>query len=405
MVSIEHQVAFAVCLFVLIVGSRTLGNRLTAVPESLILVILGFGAGLLVTSGLGLDTGVRASSFHDLIFFVFLPVLVFEAALEIGQRQLLHDSGYILFLAIVGVALTTAVAGFLIFWGIGHPTGFPLIAALLSGALLAATDPVAVVAQLKSLGASPRLGVLLEGESLFNDATAIALFSILLSVALMPEGDHSVFGAVGNFFYSFVGGTAIGLVFGWAGATWLRASSDASIAVVMSLAVAYGSFILAEAAFHMSGVMAALAAGLLIARQVPDLMHAAHKIWETLTDIANGCVFLLMGLTFTVEMFSERWLAMLIAIAAVLLARFAVTFLGVGLLNLAYRDPLDTRMQTALAWGGLRGGVTLALALSLPQELPYWWTIQSMAFGVVLFTMVVQASSMPWLLRRLRLIG
>ncbi len=403
MVGIEHQVVVVACLFLLIVLARSLGNRLP-IPESLILLVLGGLVGTFVVSGLGFDTGIRASSFHDLIFFVFLPVLVFEAALEIGQRQLLHDAGYVLFLAIVGVALTTLVAGYLIYWGIGHP-GFPLVAALLAGSLLAATDPVAVVAQLKSLGVSPRLGVLLEGESLFNDATAIALFSILLGVALMPTAPQSVLAGVGTFAYVFVGGALVGLLLGWLGSLWLRVSQDPSIAVIMSLAVAYGSFVIAESLLHASGVMAVLAAGLLVARRSPELMQAAHKIWVTLTDIANGCVFLLMGLTFTLPMFTERWLAILIAIGAVLLARFAVTFLGVGALNLVYKDPLNAKQQTAIAWGGLRGGVTLALALSLPQELPYWWTIQAMAFGVVLFSLVVQASSMPWLLRRMGLVN
>ena len=151
------------------------------------LLILGFIVGLLATKGLMFDTGITAESFHDLIFYVFLPVLVFEAALNLPQSALLNNSVIILFLAIIGVVVTTLLAGYMIFWAIGHETGFPLIAALLTGALLAATDPVAVVAQLKSLGAPERLSVLMEGESLFNDATAITLFSILLGFALMPQ--------------------------------------------------------------------------------------------------------------------------------------------------------------------------------------------------------------------------
>lgn len=399
---VEFLIGFLVVLLVLSLLAEPLSRRLHF-PHSSVLVVLGAATVHIATLGFGIDTGLRAQNFHDLVMFGLLPVLVFEAAFKVPCRALLADFGIILLLATAGTLLTTVICGALLYVGIGHPSGFPWVAALLAGALLAATDPVAVVQQLKTLGAPERLEVLLEGESLFNDATAIVIFTVLLGLASSGAGSVALPAATFDFLVKFCGGALVGALTGAVAVAAARSLGDGVATVAITVATAYGSFLIAESALHLSGVMGSLGAGLVMSYALARPGHRTEQIdflWSAIAYIANGTVFLLMGATITLAMFTERWLAMVIAIIAVLLARAASTFGSLGVANLASRRPLPLRQQTVIVWGGLRGAVTLALALALPTDLPYWWTIQSMAFGVVLFTLFVQATSMPWLLRR-----
>ena len=177
------------------------------------------------------------------------------------------------------------------------------------------------------------------------------------------------------------------------------------LTAVLSLVVAYGSYLLAEY-FLVSGVMATLTAALIfsiLSQQGDEPVGSNGYLWAVLSHVANVSVFLVMGAVITLQMFEHRWLAMLIAIAAILLAR-AVSVYGVLVFFAFFKNlkvPLSS--QTVLVWGGLRGAVTLALALSLPTTLDYWWTVQSIAFGVVLFSLFVQAPTMSFLVNRLSL--
>jgi CPA1 family monovalent cation:H+ antiporter len=403
-VSVEFIVAFVVVLFSLCLITDPLG-RLLRVPHTVLLVVTGAAGAHIVTRGLGYDLGLRATSFHDLVFYVFLPMLVFESAYHIPIRALTKNLGVILFLAVVGMLLTAVVSAALIYWAIGHGSGFPWIAALLTGALLASTDPVAVVAQLKDMGAPARLSMLLEGESLFNDATAIVLFGMFLTLATMPAVEASVTGAATEFVIVFFGGLGFGIVIGLVGAGAIRVLRGGASHALVTLTLAYGSYLIADVLLNVSGIMATLAAGLVLARAVQreDARITGTEVGFTLRVLAyaaNGSVFLLVGMTLTAPMFTERWLAMLIAVGAVLLARMVVIFGGLPLINLAVRDPVPLRYGAVMSWGGLRGAVTLALALALPTTLEYWWTIQAMAYGVVLFTLFVQAPTVPPLIRR-----
>lgn len=403
MSSVPHITGFIVLLLVGALLAEPLA-RWTRLPHSSFLVIVGVVAAYVVTLGLGIDTGLRATNFHDLIFFVLLPVLIFDAAFKIPVVALRKNLAVILFLAIVGMLLTTMIAAVLLYFGIGHPTGFPWLAALLAGALLAATDPVAVVSQLKSVGAPEDLAVLLEGESLFNDATAIVVFGIILTLATMPAAELSAWMAIMEFLRVFIGGTLVGVATAAVAGFAYRHSRTNAERSAVTISAAYGSFLIAEGWLHMSGVMAVLVCGLWLARIAQtstDKPYFMDELWETLAYIANGSVFLLMGMTITVSMFEDRWLAMLIAILAIFVARSAAIFGGLYVVNRVVTYPVPTNHQRILLWGGLRGAVTLALALSLPHELDYWYTIQSMAFGVVLFTLFIQAPTMPPLLRRL----
>jgi len=356
----------------------------------------------------GIDTGIRAENFHDLIFYVFIPVLVFESAYKINKTLLLQNIVPVIVLAIIGLMLTAAFTAIGLYFGIAHPVGFPLIAALLTGALLAATDPVAVVTRLREIGAPDRLSVLLEGESLFNDATAIVLFGLFLSMALSLENSITLSGVIAEFLKIFLGGLVVGVVAGLVTGLLAKFAKSVLMTGLLSLMLAYGSYLLAEEIFEVSGVMSTLAAAIVLSVMLNKLSSSTalmknEYLWDVTGHIANAIVFIIMGVTITISMFEERWLAMLIAIAAVIIARAISTYGSLTLLGLLQKDPIDIRQQTVMVWSGLRGAVALALALSIPVTLDYWWTIQSIAFGVVLFSLFIQAPTIRILVRKLGL--
>lgn len=381
---------------------RPLSNRLH-LPFASVLILLGFiGSELVVAAGF--DTGLRYHSFHDLILLVLLPLLIFQAAFTIDIQSLKNYWWQILLFALPLMLLALSMSGWLIFWGIGHPAGFPLIAAMLTAILLAATDPAAVISMMRRLGAPKRLCILLEGESLLNDALVIVGFSVLLQLALMPATMFSLTDAVQQFLLVFAGGIACGAMVGLLAALLIKRFQDNVSQAVVTLTLAYLSFLLAETILAVSGVMAVLVTGLILNGRLQQQRQGNKALfvddfWGFNVFVAEALMFLLMGVTITVPMFKENWLAMLIAIAAVIIARVLMLWSGAVLLWPVKNQRLSWPDQKLMLMGGLRGAVTLALVLSLPTELDYWWTIQSMVYGVVLFTFFVQAPLLPRLLK------
>ena len=399
----EHAILFFSGLLLLAIVIQPLARK-ARIPFTATLVVAGYISSELLVKA-GVDTGIRAENFHDLIFFVFLPVLVFESAYNINARLLWKNLLPILFLAIPLMLLSTVITATLVYFGIGHPAGFPWIAALLTGALLSATDPVAMVTLLRQMGVSERLAMLMEGESLFNDATAIVVFSVFLAIATGSDGPMSLADASRYFLRVFFGGILVGAGTGLIFEVLVKLTGETIIKALATVISAYLAYLVAESLLHVSGVMAVLVTGLILGYRS---QHAApdtdtgfeQELWKFNAYVANVLVFLLMGVTITLGMFEERWLAMLIGIAGVLLARALGILTCVPLLNsLTPIEPIGRPFQIVMLWGGLRGAVTLALALSLPISLDYWWTIQSIAFGVVLFTLFIQATTTAPLLR------
>ena len=379
--------------------------KVVRLPASTLLVVIGYLASE-VYIHYGGDTGIRADSFQPLIFYVFLPILIFDSAYHLNARQLLRNLPTVLWLAIVGMALSALLTAAGIYYGINHPTGFPWTTALVCGALLAATDPVAVVAQIKSNKAPQQLEVLLEGESLFNDATAVVLFSLFIALAT-SSGHVTVPGALLDFTRLFVGGILFGVLCGFVASLLGRAMSDGYSAPLLTLLTAYGAFYVGEHWLGVSGIMAVLAAGLMLGnshqqRYTDQQRQPLTSLWGLLGGLGNNLVFLLMGVTVSLNMFSERWLAILIAIGAVIAARIISTWLSLKAARLtAGGEPVPGEYTPVIVWGGLRGVVAIALALSLPTELEGWWTVQAIAFGVVVFSLFVQAPSNQLLLGKL----
>lgn len=383
-------------------------SRLFRLPFVAFLIVIGF-IGSEVVVFFGFDTGIRAANFSDLVFYVFLPIIIFESAYRINQKSLRENLLSILMLAIPIMIISAGLAALLIYWGVGHDSGFPLFTALVAGALLVATDPMAVVSHLKRIKAPEEITTLIEGESLFNDAVAVVLFTTLLSLALEVQrmGDAastiSVFSQILNFLLLFFGGLLFGFACGFLGAILSFVIKTRILENVLLVSVAYGSFLIAEDYLGVSGMMAVMASGLLMNKAHEKFIpvedrNYIHYWWEVISFFANAMIFILLGVTITLSMFEERWLAMLIAIGAVLLTRAVAVFSLLPIFTIKSNNQVSFSNQKILFWGGTRGAVTVALALSLPVELDAWWTIQSMAFGVVLFTLFVQAPTVPRLL-------
>jgi CPA1 family monovalent cation:H+ antiporter len=336
---------------------------------------------------------------RDLIFSTLLPPLIFEAALVLRWRELRPDLLLIVALATVGLVLAAGLTAAGMHW----LAGWHWVAASLFGVLIAATDPVSVIALFKEAGLRGRLRILVETESLFNDGTAAVLFTVGAAVA---AGQPVTPGLFGFWLLQSIGG---GILCGALVARVILALSnrtdDHLVKLTLTTIAAYGSFLLAEH-FGGSGVLATLCAGLLIgnleqAGPAPDRARVAiEAFWEFAAFVANSLIFLLIGIREEQQDFHSVWKPALIAIALVTLGR-AVAIYPVCALFARSANPVSLRQQHLLVWGGLRGALALALALSLPPEVPDRETVVAVAFAVVAFSIFAQGLSIAPLLRRM----
>lgn len=389
------QILFLSCLT--IVG--LLVNRLLKLELTLSCALVGLLAGLRL-GYIDVDTGIRAHNLQDVVFFLILPVLIFEAAWHLKLSLLKRWIIPILVLAIVGVLISCVVTAGLLYLGIGHSVGFPWIAALLTGAILAATDPVAVISQLHANNASDNLTTLFEGESLFNDATGIVLFTIVIGFATQTWSEEANF--IAYFASVFFGGLIVGLIVGLIAALVCIFVANSTASKFILVFTAFASFYCAEHIFHVSGILAVTIAALTTRYALNKhfaLIEGVAETWVWLGLFFNSLLFVLMGLVITLNMFAERWLVMLIAIIASLVAR-AVSVTFCSLVTRPLPNNISMGWQILLVWGGLRGAIAIALVLSLPTSLPYWWTIQSAVFGVVVFSMLVQGTTNSILIKK-----
>lgn len=405
----SHLVMLLAGMLILALLLRPLADR-QRVPFAAVLVLTGLlGSELLVWSGLGAE--VRHDIFHNLIFYGFLPVLVFEAAFRIDAAMLWRNLPVVLFLSMPVMLLVITITAALVYLGIGDPLTYPWIGAFLTGAVLAATDTSPVTMRFTTLGVPRRLRVLMEGEDLFNDAAAIVIFGIFLYIAMHPWEDIWFDDALVTFAVVFFGGLLVGLLVGLGFLLLSRLFEDSLQRALVSVVSAYTAFLAANEWLEVSGVMAVLVTGLIMGRVIHSDFQDQRgsfvdRLWSFSAYLAEALVFLLMGVTVTLDMFESHWLAMLIGIAAALLARAVGVFGGAFAINrLPGVEPLPGGFQLVMFMGGLRGAVVLALSLSLPLDVPYWPTIQSIAFGVVIFSLFVQAPLVEPLLRAHGLIG
>jgi len=337
----------------------------------------------------------------DVILILFLPALVFEGSVKLDVRELLRNSVPLLLLANAGVLLAALVTGYLVHWLIG----LPVLIALLFGCIISATDPISVLAIFKDLRVDKRLCLIMEGESLLNDGTAVVLFGILFGAIVaekltVPKG-------IQQYFLAVAGGAVLGSALGYLASRITGTVDDPQIEITLTTILAYGSYLLGFH-LHLSGVIATASAGLMLGNfgakrgMSAGTRTAMQSFWEYISFVMNSLVFLLIGLEIHVRELLQNWASVLFAIGAVLLGRALAVYLLVPLSN-RFAEKIPLRWQHVAVWGGLRGALALALALSLTTALPYRDQILNLTFGVVIFSILVQGLTIKPLVRILKL--
>jgi len=404
--NIADLVTGIVLLLLIAAMTTIISKRVDKLPLTILLVFVGIG---ISTFGRDVPGLSLLSDFHltpELVLFVFIPTLIFESAFNLDARQVSSNIWPIMTLAIPGLLISTGIIGliFSVF------TDFDLMVALLLGAILSATDPVAVIAIFKQLGVPERLTILVEGESLFNDATSLVLATIL--IGLLTAGQFSsgvLVSGTGEFLFVFAGGVAVGWILALiTGYTMGRIESDPGIEITLTTILAYFSFIIAEHVFHVSGIMAVVAAGVTIgswgkSKISPSTYEFMEHFWEYLAFVANVLIFLMVGLQIDLVVLWESVDLIALVVVAMLISRAIVIFTVVPLLGrLPGSEPIGMPFQMVMYWGGLRGAIALAIVLALPP-FDYKETLISLVMGAVLFTLVVQGLSIEKLVKVLGL--
>lgn len=376
--------------------------RYVRLPYTLALVLTGLALALAPnTPRVQLTPGV--------ILTVFLPVLLFHGAYNLDLAAVRANLTPIILLAVPGVAVTAGLVGA----ALHAATGLSWSLALLFGTIIAATDPVAVLAIFGELGVPRRLSTIVNAESLFNDGTALVLFATMVGVASV----HTVnLPAVGErFVVEVAGALALGAAVGVLGSTVLLRIDDALLETTITLIMAYGGFLLADQ-LGVSGPLETVVAGLLLGARGSRVMSPTTRLqaratWDFLDFLANSLLFLLIGLqlhplgTASAAWLGGRvWWPLVVAIFAVVVARAVVVWAVAHLLE-HLKPPLPRGWRTVISWAGLRGAVSLAAGLSLPRAVPQHDLLLALTFGVVLFTLLAQGLSMRRLLERLGLIA
>ncbi|WP_029014252.1 cation:proton antiporter [Niveispirillum irakense] len=407
---------------------QPLAGRL-GLPYTVVLAAAGVGIGLLLHGGSAVtgQTGPLTEFIHAIgeveltssaFLYIFLPVLLFETALAVDVRRLLDDMGPVLLLAIVAVLATALLAGLAMWWawGVWHgqATQRALIVCLLLASIIATTDPAAVIGIFRDLGAPRRLSILVEGESLFNDAAAIVLFTLLLGM-LTRGGDADLGAAALDFLFKFIGGIAVGWALGWITALIVTPlHNQPQSEITLTLALPYIAFILGEHYLHVSGVVAVVVAGLVMAsagrtRISPESWVGLEHVWAQLGFWANSLIFMFASMLVPPTLFHMRWSHLALLAALILSALFARALVIFGLLPvLAWvgaSDRISVPYRIVMTWGGMRGAVSLALALAVTENRQISGgikdTVAVVVTGFVLFTLFVQGTTLRPLIRLL----
>ena len=389
--------ADAVMIIVSILAIGFVATRLSEwlrLPHSVFLVVLGLVAGWAIRSFNPEFITPLTAKFPEIILYVLLPPLIFESAYNIDLKALQRDLVPVTALAVVGLILSTIMVGWGIHWGLA----VALMPALVFGALISATDPVAVVALFKEVGAPKRLNLLVEGESLFNDGTAIVAFGALMGLLSVTTitGDY-VGQAFVRFFLVFFGGVAVGGVVAVLLAPVVHLCRNGTAQIGLTIFGAYASFILADHFLHLSGVMSTVALGLFMGTRARlefnrEALHGMGHMWEFMALAANTIVFIAVGLTVDTQLLLKSIEYIPLTLLIVTVARAVSILAVVPVLNkLKLCQPISMGYQFIMFWGGLRGGLALALVLLLPDSLLEKPLFLALATSVVLTTLLINA--------------
>ena len=371
MTAAQSFLLFLILLGGVAVGLRLLSRRAPSVPYPVLLAV----GGVLI----GLVPGLRLPPVGpDLILLAFVPALVFEASLTLDLAELRRRIVPVSLLATLGVLATVLIIGLLthLVLGLDWPSGFLL------GSIVAATDPIAVVGLMRRLGAPKGLEAILEGESLFNDGTGVAVFAAV--VGTIAAGHPSLLDAGLRFTLVTAGGVLIGVAVGAAGTLLLRRVHEAELEILTTLVVAYGSYLAADLV-HASGVVAVVMASLVVARY--GAVHGTQLMgfWNLLAFVMNAILFLIVG----IAMPAQRLVAVAgLAAGAYLIMLIARAVPVYGVLSAVPSTPWRWRHMTL--WGGIRGALSVALALSVAHQPGVNPTVPVLAYGLVILSLVLQ---------------
>lgn len=396
-----------------------INHRWLGLPHAIGIVVIALLASLgaiaidAIFPALALQGSVRAIlaniDFHDVLMKGMLSFLLFAGALHVNLDDLLSRKWAIGSMATVGVLMSTFMVGFAV-WGISSALGIgiPMMYCLVFGALIAPTDPVAVLGILKTVKVPESLEAKIAGESLFNDGVGLVVFIIMVAIAVGGGGHGGdsvgVLDVIRLFAQEALGGAALGLAFGYVAFRALKSIDEHNLEVLITLALVMVTYGVA-AALHLSGPIAVVIAGLLIGNKGTRLAMSektrdhVQKFWSLLDEIINSALFLLIGFeVFALSISGNVVLLMIIAIPLTLAARFISVATPLTLLSL--NREFTKGAIPVLTWGGLRGGISVALALSLPES-AFKDTILATTYGVVIFSIVVQGLTVKFVVKRM----
>ncbi len=414
----QVQVLILLLIVTLVVA---LFSRLLRVPYTLLLVIVGFVVGLMPFLP-------HEHIDPNLVLYVFIPALLFEGAWNAELSRLEADWLPIVLLAIPGMVLSLLVVAVVLHFGIG----MEWLLALLVGAIVAPTDPVAVIALFQQLGVPDRLRTLVEGESIFNDGTGGAAYELILAILLPTLGLAEVsgnptfvnapaLGIAGEVLWLIFGGLLLGFAVGWVASHLVRRVDDRLVVITITIAVAYGMYLLG-AALHTSGLLAVVGAGIVMGSygrkhaMSPRTIEAADDVWEFIDYLANSLLFLLLGFELALTNLVQSFPGIFFGILGAVIGRVLMIYLFIPLQDILARwwshraskgpgrfprpRPVPPAWRPVMVLSGLRGALSLALVLSLPEALAQRNLLTDIVYGIILVTLLGQGLTLRVLLPR-----
>jgi len=369
-------------------------GRFIKIPYTIALVLTGLVVGYFrLLPGLYLEP--------DILFAIFLPPLLFEAGINIDFRPLQRQWKIIGVLAVIGTSISTFVIGY----GVHYLLKLPILVALLFGAVISPTDPISVLALFKRLGVNERLSMIVEAESLFNDGIAVVLFGVIEGVLMTST--FSLSQSIFSFILTVGGGAAIGILVGAAASRITKEFDDHLLEITLTTVVAYGSYLAAESV-HVSGVIAVVAASLVMGNyglpkgMSPASRMAVFSFWEYAGFAVNSMVFLLVGLEITVMPTFDNPMTLIIAVGIVFVGR-ATSVYSLSALLAAFGQHIPVRWRHVLVWSGLRGALSMAMVLGISSAVQERELLIPLIFGVVLVSLLGQGLTIEPLVSKLGL--